>query len=86
MARPDVKAIIRRLVADYTEHGSAAVEKMSEPEHHALLTEKRIHLQAVEGRCERGEGLHVNAVLKRILENQVKEIGHALERRNDRER
>ncbi len=71
----DRRAAIRKLLADYTQHGAEAVKRMSGRERLTLLMEKEIHLQEVEGRCQRGEGLHVNAVLRRILKKDVESIG-----------
>jgi hypothetical protein len=76
----DPRAHIRKLLADYSEHGTEAMHKMSALEQLALLTEKLIHLQEVEGRCQRKEGLHVNSVLRRILRQDVKTIGRVVER------
>ena len=74
---------IRKLVAEFTANGNAALEKMNGAELLLLLSQKQLHLGMVAGRCERGEGLHVNVPLKRILEGYVREIGRAADRRRD---
>jgi hypothetical protein len=51
---------------------------MAAAEVRLLLAEKQLHLDDVCRRCERGEDLAVNAVLKRFLERDVGEISRAV--------
>jgi hypothetical protein len=55
---------------------------MAAAEVRLLLAEKQLHLDDVCKRCERGEDLAVNAVLKRFLERNVGEISRAAARQD----
>jgi hypothetical protein len=79
----DRTARARRLVAEFTANGAEALAGMSPAERRLLLAEKRAHLAQVAERCAKGEGLHVNVPLKRILEAHVREIGRAAGSRRD---
>jgi hypothetical protein len=82
----DPQARVRQLVARYTDQGPGALASMTAVERLLLLSAKQLHLGMVADRCERGEGLHVNVPLKRLLERDVKEIGQSLQpRQPDRE-
>jgi hypothetical protein len=70
----DLRARGRRLVIQYHRGGLGG---MTAAEVRLLLSEKQLHLEDVCRRCERGEDLPVNAVLKRFLERDVGEIGRA---------
>jgi hypothetical protein len=73
----------RRLVAEFTTNGADALAGMSPAERRLLLAEKQAHLDQVTERCAKGEGLHVNVPLKRILEAHVREIGRPARSRRD---
>jgi hypothetical protein len=74
----DLRARGRRLVIQYHRSGLGG---MTAAEVRLLLSEKQLHLEDVCKRCERGEDLPVNAVLKRFLERDVGEIGRAVSAR-----
>lgn len=82
----DPQVRVRGLVARYTDGGPAVLASMSMAERLLLLSAKQLHLGLVADRCERGEGLFVNAKLKQLLERDVQEIGQSLQpRRLDRD-
>lgn len=66
----------RQLVAQYHVSGCSG---MSGAEMQLLLSAKQLHLAAVSQRCTNGEGLFVNIPLKRGLEEQIADIGRAMQ-------
>jgi hypothetical protein len=72
-----IKSHARLLLADFSANGGDALRRMNGAELLLLLSEKQLHLGLVSGRCEHGEGLHVNVPLKKLLERDVKEIQSA---------
>jgi len=77
----DPQVRVRQLVARYTDQSPAVLAGMNLAERLLLLSAKQLHLGLVAGRCEQGEGLHVNVPLKRLLERDVNEIGKSLQPR-----
>jgi hypothetical protein len=70
----EIKARARQLVVQFHASGLSGMEQ---DDVRLLLSEKQLHLAQVSDRCSKGEGLHVNVPLKRMLEEQVREIGKA---------